>query len=145
MIFFFSRESRHLTSVHSLTLSVIYKAVASRTGTQRWIRHSLCLPQAQAMQRTRVESQVLDLCEPPQALTLPYLHRQSAGRGEEDWYAVSPPSLVATSHANNYMSPKPVRALMRIQMRRWSAGVEQNNQKISHRSDALEHFKGVDK
>ena len=70
-------------------------------------------------------SQVLDLCEPPEALTLPYLHGQSARRGEEDWYAVSPPSLVATS-VNNYMSQKREWALMIIQMRRWSAGEEQN-------------------
>lgn len=70
--FFFSRESKRLTPVHSFTPSVIYKPVASRTGTQGWIRHSLCLPQA--TQRPRMESQVLDLREPQEALTLPYHH-----------------------------------------------------------------------
>jgi hypothetical protein len=92
-----------------------------------------------------MESQVLDLCEPPEALTLYYLHRQSAVRGEEDWYRASPPSLMAASPVNNCMSQEHVRALMRIQTRKWSVGMKQNNQKISHRFDVLEHFKGMEK
>jgi hypothetical protein len=52
---------------------------------------------------------------------------------------------MAASPVNNCMSQEHVRALMRIQTRKWSVGMKQNNQKISHRFDVLEHFKGMEK